>query len=112
MINVYQSKQFNLTSFYGIGDICPKSKILDMFVTLEKDRQYELVAEVATDNLDEAYHLTNSIEQGWWMNEKVNALFLDNGCRSTSMGDILLVCHDNGSASAYIVAKFGFEKLF
>jgi hypothetical protein len=52
-----------------------------------------LVAEVATDNLNEAYQLTNTIDNSWWKNYGVKFLgspeYGMKGCRSTSVGDVM-----------------------
>jgi hypothetical protein len=47
---------------------------------------YELVAKVDTHDLDEAFGLTQHIEDEWWKNKKVE---LVKKSRSTSVGDVL-----------------------
>ena len=49
---------------------------------------YELVAEVDTDDLDVAFERTNTIHGPWWENESVLAI---KQTRSTSVGDVLEV---------------------
>ena len=44
-----------------------------------------------TEKLDKAFMLTNSINDAWWNNKDVEAMFPDEGCRSTSVGDQVLV---------------------
>lgn len=46
-----------------------------------------LVAEVKSDDLDEVFEMTNSIDNPWWENEGVLAKVAP--CRSTSVGDVL-----------------------
>lgn len=58
------------------------------------------VAVVDTDDLDEAYRLTNHIDKLWWENEGVVAL---RESRSTSIGDVLDL---NGKF--YVVDRCGF----
>ena len=41
--------------------------------------------------LDIAYVKTNSIDEAWWDNKEVTAMFSDKTCRSTSVGDMALV---------------------
>ena len=58
---------------------------------------YELVASVHSNSLDTAYHLTNTIECGWWENDGVTVhdgpTWIEHegvkGTRSTSVGDVL-----------------------
>jgi hypothetical protein len=55
---------------------------------------YDLVAEVETDKLSEAFRLTNTIDNPWWENPSVEKKFLSSGCRSTSIGDIVEINGD------------------
>ena len=43
------------------------------------------------EKLEEAFMLTNSIDNAWWDNKEVTAMFPDKTCRSTSIGDMALV---------------------
>ena len=43
------------------------------------------------EKLEEAFMLTNSIDNAWWDNKEVTAMFPDKTCRSTSVGDMVLV---------------------
>ena len=43
------------------------------------------------DKLNKAFMLTNSIEDAWWNNKNVTKLFDGDSCRSTSVGDMVLV---------------------
>ena len=49
---------------------------------------YELVAEVDTDNVEFAYRQTNHIDRPWWENHGVTTL---KQVRSTSVGDVIEV---------------------
>lgn len=49
---------------------------------------YELVAEVDTNDVEYAYKLTNHIDCPWWENREVKAI---KQTRSTSVGDVLEV---------------------
>jgi len=44
-----------------------------------------------TEKLEIAFKKTNSINEAWWSNEGVTAMFPDKACRSTSMGDMVLI---------------------
>ena len=41
--------------------------------------------------MEEAFKLTNSINDAWWNNEGVTKMFNGGACRSTSMGDMVLI---------------------
>ena len=41
--------------------------------------------------MEEAFKLTNSINDAWWNNEEVTPMFDGGACRSTSVGDMVLV---------------------
>jgi hypothetical protein len=49
-------------------------------------QDYELVAEVESDELEVVYEFTNHIHQEWWKNEGVK---LVKESRSTSVGDVV-----------------------
>ena len=40
---------------------------------------------------EKAFMLTNSINDAWWNNEGVTKMFDGGACRSTSMGDMVLI---------------------
>lgn len=50
---------------------------------------YELVAEVSSDDVPEVYRLFNDIDGPWWTNEKVELLSDRDRVRSTSVGDVV-----------------------
>ena len=41
--------------------------------------------------MEEAFVKTNSINDAWWNNEEVTPMFPDATCRSTSVGDMVLI---------------------
>lgn len=101
MIQVYQAK--NPTFF-------------DMGGTPNVIEDYAHVANVyAGDSLERAYQLTNSFETGWYENDH-NVAFLGSpdhgmdGCRSTSVGDVL-VRQEDGVFVTYVVASCGFRRV-
>ena len=52
----------------------------------------EVSAKMSTDEkLERAFMLTNSVEDAWWNNEGVTPMFDGKGCRSTSVGDMVLI---------------------
>lgn len=89
MVKVYQNKNFH---DYRKGT--PNAADLS------------LVAEVNTDNLNTAYRDTNTIDQYWWENQGVTRKFEGEGCRSTSVGDVM-----EKDGEFFVVAMCGFEKL-
>ena len=46
------------------------------------------------EKLEKAYMLTNSIEDAWYTSDKVNYIGPEKSCRSTSVGDFVLVGSD------------------
>ena len=58
-------------------------------------KTYEGVESVAVihsdEKLERAFMLTNSVEDAWWNNEGVTPMFDGKGCRSTSVGDMVLI---------------------
>lgn len=52
---------------------------------------YQKVATVECDEIGRVFQLTNSIYNGWWENaEIVQTFFTEAGCRSTSVGDVIV----------------------
>ena len=54
-----------------------------------------------TEKCDKAFMLTNSIDNAWWKNEDVIPTFEGDGCRSTSVGDQVLVGNTKYECSPY-----------
>ena len=54
-----------------------------------------------TEKCDKAFMLTNSIDDGWWNNDNVTPMFDGDGCRSTSVGDQVLVGNTKYECSPY-----------
>ena len=71
MFEVYHAKEPN----FGCGP------------ELSFPADYEKVAVVESDNVEEVYYLTNTVERCWWENEKVRPL---GKFRSTSVGDVVV----------------------
>ena len=46
------------------------------------------------EKLEKAFMMTNSIESAWWMNEGVTKMFPGKACRSTMVGDTVLIGND------------------
>lgn len=64
---------------------------------------YELVAELDSNDIDEAFRLTNHIDQPWYENQGVKAL---KKARSTSVGDVIVI-----PTGTFRCATIGWEKL-
>ena len=58
------------------------------------------------EKCDKAFMLTNSIDNAWWKNEEGTAMFPNDGCRSTSVGDQVLVGN-----TKYVCDSFGWSKV-
>ena len=43
------------------------------------------------DKLEKAFMLTNTIDAAWYMGDKVNYIGPDKACRSTMVGDFVLI---------------------
>ena len=67
-------------------------------------RTVAMVKVLKTDTVDAkletAFVKTNSIDDAWWNNEEVTKMFPDAACRSTSVGDMVLVGKDKYVCSA------------
>ena len=44
-----------------------------------------------TDKLERAFMLTNSIDDAWYKSEEITKMFVGAGCRSTMVGDMVLI---------------------
>ena len=54
-------------------------------------KDYVHVATVKTGDRELAFQFTNSIERAWWENPQVIYNFEGEGCRSTSVGDVVSI---------------------
>ena len=59
-----------------------------------------------TEKLEFAFMKTNSIEDAWWNNAEITKMFDGDGCRSSSVGDMILVGKDK-----YKCESMGWEKI-
>lgn len=59
------------------------------------------------DKCEQAFKLTNTIEQGWWNNEDVQYVGPNKTCRSTSSGDQVLL----KDGTKYNCSMIGWEKV-
>jgi hypothetical protein len=73
-------------------------------------RTVAMVKVLKTDTLNKkletAFVKTNSINDAWWNNEGVTKMFPDGACRSTSVGDMVLVGKDK-----YVCSSSGWKTL-
>ena len=44
-----------------------------------------------TEKLERAFMLTNSIDDAWYKGKKITKMFEGDGCRSTMVGDMVLI---------------------
>lgn len=118
MIKVYQWKLKDDGSINQdqagatIGKLMLGSESISENIWNDKESGFEFVhvATVYSENLEDAYRLTNSIHDAWYASDNS---FIDvdplaqEGCRSTSVGDIM----QNGNGEVWVVANFGFTQL-
>ena len=88
-----------------------KEKVAVIHAAYEETPQTVAFVEVpksATVNqkLELAFRLTNSIEYAWWENEEVTPMFPEQGCRSTSVGDMVLIVTEK-----YVCENMGWKKV-
>jgi hypothetical protein len=69
--------------------------------------RYHKVADVKTDDVDDVFRLTNSIDCSWWLNREVTPCFNARGCRSTSCGDVVV----SSDGQPWLVVSPGFQKV-
>ena len=67
-----------------IHSVCLDGPRTVAFVEVDKSLSIE-------EKLDIAFVKTNSIDEAWWDNKEVTAIFPDKSCRSTSSGDMVLI---------------------
>lgn len=115
MIHVYHATPYN-PGARGPDLIAEVTNFPDGFVK---------VAEVDTDDLEIAWERTNTIEQAWILNSGVKlsdalveqvadaGAMLGGGCRSTSMGDVMVKEDRIGleSGEAFVAVAMGFESI-
>ena len=66
---------------------------------------------LSTDEmLEKAFMLTNSIENAWYMNRGVTKMFDGKSCRSTSVGDMVLIGNDKYMCEAAGWSKTAWKK--
>ena len=71
----------NYSQMYSIPPIPPVTVAL---VTVDKKISTE-------DKIEKAFMLTNTIHDAWWNNKDVTKMFDGDSCRSTMVGDMVLV---------------------
>ena len=59
-----------------------------------------------SEKLEHAFMLTNSVESAWYTNKDITKMFEGKGCRSTMVGDMVLI-----GAAKYRVEGTGLSKL-
>lgn len=74
--------------------------------------KYDTVARIVLggneyDILSDAWELTNTVDEPWYINTDITKCFEGDGCRSTSIGDIITI---EGYGS-YVVNGCGFKPL-
>ena len=88
-----------------------KEKMAVIHAAYEDAPRTVAIVEVPKDatvdkKLELAFMLTNSIEYAWWENEEVTPMFPEQGCRSTSVGDMVLI-----GTEKYVCENMGWKKV-
>jgi hypothetical protein len=97
-----------LSHNYALLDIRrDPERAAEIFRSPADDCVYRLVAEVRASSLDDVFRLTNTIEEYWWGNTEVRATFQGEGCRSTSVGDIVF----DGAGQGHFCASVGWVEM-
>ena len=60
-----------------------------------------------SEKLEEAFMLTNSIDDAWYNNKRVTKMFSGDGCRSTMVGDMVLIGKEK-----FKVEPMGWSKVY
>jgi hypothetical protein len=105
MIKIYHKNQINDRDLRIEFDFARGEKLVELVKANLKE--YTEVADVDTNDLDEAYRLTNSIDTVWYKdNEDVfPTRIAEQGCRSTSIGDIMYA-----HGKWFVVDSYGFTE--
>lgn len=93
----------------GMDSTLPTSTTFSQDDYSEVARMVVSLAEDRADVLEDIYRETNNIDSSWAKNENkyIEVLgFASDGCRSTSVGDIIVIEDD-----VYAVASFGFDNI-
>jgi len=69
-------------------------------------KNYDLVAMVESETLDDVFRITNHIDTSWWNNPEVIMAY--NEVRSTSVGDVAVELE---SHKAHMVMGIGWEEV-
>ena len=69
--------------------------------------EFSLVATVDSEDVDKVYELTNTIDKYWWENEGVTKEFVGKGCRSTSVGDVVVL----GNGDKFLCESVGWTQM-
>ena len=88
-----------------------KERVAVIHTAYEDTPQTVAMVEVPKDatvdkKLELAFMLTNNIDYAWWENEEVTPMFPEKGCRSTSIGDMVLI-----GTEKYICENIGWRKI-
>ena len=97
-----------------LNEVQNPTEQLDTVIHVMENGQPTTVAFVDVDasmsvskKIEHAFMKTNSIQDAWWNNEGVTKMFDGDGCRSTSVGDMVLL--SNGDK--YKVEPVGWTKV-
>ena len=89
-------------------------KVVSLVRDLWNDRRHTKVADVplpseliaTEERLSYAFKVTNTLASDWWKNKTLTTYFVADGCRSTSVGDVIEI-----EGQLYVVCPVGFEEI-
>ncbi len=99
MIRIFHNEKFMEWGFRTPG----AEEVLRRYSSLQ---EMEFIAVVRTDDLDEAYRLTNNIDKSWTLNPEIIWSAEPGHFRSTSVGDLMIRGKD-----VFLVDNVGFRNI-
>lgn len=106
-VKVYQKKSFRELVKHDRDTIGIRA-MFDAQENAQWPKDYVHVATVESDDREDAFVLTNSIDYGWWKNAGVTPHGdAAKGCRSTSVGDVVVL----GNGEAWKCAGCGWDRI-
>ncbi len=98
--NVYHLEYDNPSVYLEVKFSPTEEKIKEAL----QNNMYKKVAEVDSNDLEQVFELTNSIDRYWGENKGVKLIIQEN--RSTSVGDIVEM-----DGKVHVVASLGYKEL-
>lgn len=104
MASIFHITPISVLDTHAIFDIALTKSYVSILGLLASGRAfYKKVADIDSENLEEIFYLTNSIDEPWTKQSRRVKSFFES-CRSTSVGDIVEV-----HGKFFLVCAFGFK---